>query len=249
MTPATLEMGLAPLAVEVRRMLAGVVGRRPLVHCITNTVVQGFTANILLAIGAEPAMATHPDEVPLFAGQADAILVNLGTLDASRQLAIDRLVAAPRDALGPLVVDPVMVDRSALRQDLALRLLALPRVILKGNAREMATLAPHVAPGVTRVTTGAVDEVRGGSGQYLLPSGHPLLARVTGTGCAVGAVIAAFAAVEPDPVKAACAALTLFGRAAERAAARSAGPGGFAVHLIDALAFFADHSQGEAHEA
>ncbi|MDU4310441.1 MAG: hydroxyethylthiazole kinase, partial [Klebsiella michiganensis] len=28
----------------------------PLVHCMTNDVVQTFTANVLLAIGASPAM-------------------------------------------------------------------------------------------------------------------------------------------------------------------------------------------------
>ncbi|WP_278864579.1 hydroxyethylthiazole kinase, partial [Klebsiella quasivariicola] len=28
----------------------------PLVHCMTNDVVQTFTANVLLAVGASPAM-------------------------------------------------------------------------------------------------------------------------------------------------------------------------------------------------
>ncbi|MGI0521046.1 hydroxyethylthiazole kinase, partial [Microbacterium maritypicum] len=28
----------------------------PLTHCITNAVVSGFTANVLLALGAAPAM-------------------------------------------------------------------------------------------------------------------------------------------------------------------------------------------------
>ena len=31
----------------------------PLIQCITNTVVQQFSANVLLAVGASPAMLDH----------------------------------------------------------------------------------------------------------------------------------------------------------------------------------------------
>ncbi len=34
-----------------------------LVHCITNTVAQNFTANVLLACGATPSMTVSPAEV------------------------------------------------------------------------------------------------------------------------------------------------------------------------------------------
>ena len=34
----------------------------PLVHCITNTVAQNFTANVLTALGAVPSMTIHADE-------------------------------------------------------------------------------------------------------------------------------------------------------------------------------------------
>ena len=33
----------------------------PRVHCITNSVAQNFTANMLLAAGAIPSMTTTPD--------------------------------------------------------------------------------------------------------------------------------------------------------------------------------------------
>ena len=45
----------------------------PLVHCMTNDVVQTFTANVLLAIGASPAMVIDPDEASQFAAIADAL--------------------------------------------------------------------------------------------------------------------------------------------------------------------------------
>ena len=48
-------------------------------QCITNSVVTGFTANVLLAAGAAPAMVDITGEAGPFAAVASAVLVNLGT--------------------------------------------------------------------------------------------------------------------------------------------------------------------------
>lgn len=42
--------------------LARVRADSPLVQCLTNSVVTGFTANVLLALGASPAMVDIPEE-------------------------------------------------------------------------------------------------------------------------------------------------------------------------------------------
>lgn len=42
--------------------------RSPLVHCITNQVASNFTANVLLSIGAAPAMVLAPEQVEEFVG-------------------------------------------------------------------------------------------------------------------------------------------------------------------------------------
>lgn len=67
-------------------------------------------------------------------------------------------------------------------------------------------------------------------------NGDVLLTKVTGGGCALGAVMAAFAAVEGDAFVATVAAVTTYTVAAELAAERAAGPGSFAVAFLDALA-------------
>ena len=59
--------------------------------------------------------------------------------------------------------------------------------------------------------------------------------RVTGTGCTASALIAAFAAVEPDPVVAAAAGLAVFGLAGEIAGKAAWAPGTFMIRLLDAL--------------
>ena len=62
---------------------------------------------------------------------------------------------------------------------------------------------------------------------FVAYNGSPLLGRVTGTGCAATATIAAFAAVTKDPVEAASAGLAFFGLAGEVAAAKGKIPGFF----------------------
>lgn len=111
------------------------------------------------------------------------------------------------------------------------------------------------------VLTGPVDFASDGRRTFAVRHGHPLMARVTGTGCCLGsasyhpcyslpclldadrdeniAVISATLAVHPDdPLTATVAALVLYGRAAELAAARPnvRGPGSFVPAFIDELA-------------
>jgi len=231
--------GMASLsATRVAAVLARVAERSPRVHCLTNTVAQNVTANMLLAFGAIPSMAVHVDEVAAVAQGAGAILINLGTISADGELAIPKLLEVARDRHKPLVLDPVFVELSPLRRHIAREVLRLPDVVVRGNAAEMQALAAELdgAGRVTRVTTGRIDGIEGASGSLAIPYGHPLMTRVTGLGCASSALVAACCAVEPDPVIAAGAALTAYGIAGEIAAAKSAGPGSFAVNLIDALA-------------
>lgn len=225
-------------ASRVASVLARVAETRPRVQCLTNTVAQNITANMLLAFGAIPSMAIHVDEVAAMAEGAGAILINIGTINAESELAIPKLLEVARERGKPLVFDPVFVELSPLRRHIAREVLRLPNLVVRGNATEMAALAFDLAAaeGVTRVTTGKVDRVESGAASLSVAHGHPLMTKVTGVGCAAGALIAACCAVEKDPATAAAAALTAYGIAGEIAAERSRGPGSFAVELVDALA-------------
>ncbi|ADZ69906.1 hydroxyethylthiazole kinase [Polymorphum gilvum] len=216
--------------------------RVPRVHCLTNAVAQSFTANVLLALGAIPSMTIAPEEVPAFTAGADALLVNLGTLDDTRRRAIPLALDVAAAAGKPWVLDPVFVDRSPVRCDLARDLLARSPTLLRVNAAELAALTGgREARAAGRVLaarialTGAVDEVSDGRRSLRLDNGHPLMGKVTATGCAGGAVLAAFLAVEPDPLLAAAAGLAVFGIAGEIAGAQARGPGSFVPAFLDAL--------------
>ena len=225
-------------AARVASVLARVAETRPRVQCLTNTVAQNITANMLLAFGAIPSMAIHVDEVAAMAEGAGAILINIGTINAESELAIPKLLEVARDRGKPVVFDPVFVELSPLRRHIAGQVLRLPDILVRGNSTEMAALSFDLAAakGVTRVTTGKVDRIESGQASFAVAHGHPLMTRVTGIGCAAGALIAACCAVETDKAVAAAAALTAYGIAGEIAAERCRGPGSFEVELIDAVA-------------
>lgn len=227
-------------AASVAAVLARVAATRPRVQCLTNTVAQNITANMLLAFGAIPSMAIHVDEVAAMADGAGAILINIGTINAESELAIPKLLEVARDRGKPLVFDPVFVELSPLRQHVAREVLRLRDIVVRGNATEMAAIGPAIAAAsdrnLTLVTTGKVDRIEGAGGYYSVAHGHPLMTKVTGVGCAAGALIAACCAVESDFSVAAAAALAAYGIAGEIAAERCRGPGSFEVELIDAVA-------------
>ena len=232
--------------------------RVPLVQVITNRVVPGFTANVLLALGAAGAMVDIPVEAGPFARAAQGLLVNLGTPGAEQREAMLEATEAARDAGTPWVLDPVGIGSAPVRTPLAHTLVARRPAIVRGNASEILALAragsggrgvdatdevdaaAEAAMTLARehgsvvAVSGPIDLVTDGSRIARVDNGDALLTRVTGGGCALGAVMAAFAAVA-DPFEAAVAATAAYCVAAEDAAARAEGPGSFAVHFLDAL--------------
>jgi hydroxyethylthiazole kinase len=235
------------LVARTGELIALLRERRPRVHCITNSVVQGLTANVLLAAGAIPSMTTSPEEIAHFAASADALLVNLGTLDGERRDAIEVALEVARDDGIPWVLDPVLIDRSEPRAELA-RTLALkePRVV-RANAAEFGALIGGEASAdaldrfaldniTVAACTGATDLVTSGAKRARIENGHEWMAQVTGNGSAETALIAAFVSVEDDEFIAAVAGLLVMEIAGEIAAAQSKGPGSFSIALIDALA-------------
>ena len=245
-----------------RRGLAYVVAavreHTPLVHCITATVSMGIVADGLLAAGARPMMTETAAEAPTMDALADALLINLGTLSTDGLAGIPPTVTAARQAARPWVLDPTAVGVAPVRTALAAELIHQQPAVIRGNASEILALAGyntggrgadathgvhdaldaarHLATAHDTVVaiSGAVDHITDGRTLFTVSAGHPLLTRVTGTGCLLGALVAACTTVA-DPVHAAVAAHAWLGVAGQRAAAHATAPGSFRVALIDAL--------------
>lgn len=69
----------------------------------------------------------------------------------------------------------------------------------------------------------------------VVDNGHEWLTTITGSGCMATALVAAFAAVEPDFLVAAAGALAAYGLAAELAAREARGPASFRTALLDRI--------------
>ena len=114
---------------------------------VMNDVVQTFTANVLLAVGASPAMVIDPREAALFAAIADALLINVGTLTEDRAVAMRAAVEHARQAGKPWTLDPVAVGALTVRTAFCHELLALQPAAIRGNASEILALAGMSAGG------------------------------------------------------------------------------------------------------
>lgn len=235
----------------------------PLIHCITNPIAINDCANAVLAVGAKPIMAEHPDEVEAITRLSSALGVNIGNITDARRISILKSAAAAKDCGIPVSFDAVGVTCSALRRTLTHDLLstACPD-ILKGNDAEIRAIAgahfesrgidvlradtaktAEIAAGLARtlhnvvLVTGKTDIVTDGSRTVFCENGVPRLALVTGTGCMVHALSAAYSAV-CEPFAAALLAVSMLGICGELA--DTAGLGTFHMHLLDQLSTLSD---------
>ena len=255
-----------------KRITSNLINRirenKPLIHNITNIVVANFTANGLLALGAKPVMASAPEEVADMTKAANALVLNMGTLNRDHLKAMFISGKAANENRIPVVVDPVGVGATIFRTESAQQLLREIKVnFIRGNAAEIANLigekweirgveagksggnvvdlANFAAKKLqsTVIITGKEDTISDGRSTFLVRNGHPLLTKVTGTGCLLSTVLGAFAAVEVDTLQATVSALTTYGIAAEFAAAKTAelGPGNFQIEFINQLALISSN--------
>ncbi|WP_340139933.1 MULTISPECIES: hydroxyethylthiazole kinase [Bacillus] len=248
---------------EIKKVVEKVRESNPLVHNITNVVVTNFTANGLLALGASPVMAYAKEEVAEMASIAGALVLNMGTL---RPEEVEAMLLAGKSANTnhvPVLFDPVGAGATSYRTEVARYIPSeVDLAMIRGNAAEIANvinekweikgvdagigngdvvgIAKQAADELDTVTviTGKEDVVTDGERTVIVRNGHQILTKVTGTGCLLTSVMGAFAAVEKDYVKAAVAALTFYGVAAEIAAVKTVelGPGSFQIEFLNQLA-------------
>lgn len=167
----------------IARILSAVRERKPLVHCITNYVTVNDCANALLAIGAAPVMADDIGEAADIAALANAVVINIGTLN---ERTIRSMSAAAKKAgeLGrPTILDPVGAGASRLRTDTALALLRdIPFSVIRGNVSEIKTL--YAGCGKTRGVDADENDLRTDGWAAVVATARSL-ARKTGAVVAV----------------------------------------------------------------
>lgn len=238
--------------------------KRPLVHCITNYVSANDCANLLLGCGASAIMADDPEEVAEVTAMCDGLVLNMGIPNPRKMEAL-LIAGKAANRLGhPVVLDPVGVGSSAMRQEAARKLLEQVRfAAIRGNATEIATLVRGTAAhrgvdadeqndateanarqlarktGAVVIVTGDTDLVTDGATLYRVHNGHPMMCTVTGAGCQLSALVGAYITANADrPLQAALAAVCAMGLCGEIAHRRlnpMDGNASYRNYILDAI--------------
>lgn len=251
----------APLLQQVIDAWTKLKTQQPLVHIMTNGVANNYVANVLLAAGASPAMIDNPFEAESFASIASAINLNLGT-PTSEQMQAMLIAAQTAQRLGKIwVLDPVGYGPILKwRSEMVDTLLQFNPTVIRGNASEIGALAGNQiqSKGVDSTVSSAsvyrqaqplleyatciaisgesdfilskelnaVIQINGGS--YLQP-------KITASGCALGALTAAYCAVSNNITAGTVAAHIHFAIAGKKAYERAKAVGSFNVAFLDEI--------------
>ena len=242
--------------------LARIRQRAPLIHNITNFVVMNSSANILLAIGASPVMAHCLAEMEEMTSLASALVLNIGTIEED-WLASMILAGKTANNLGiPVILDPVGAGATRLRTEAVRKIMEDCSItVLRGNCSEIYSLVASdiktkgvdttlslsdemvevarqmaIDNGCVIAISGEEDCITDGDQVFRVRNGQPIMTRVTGTGCGLTAVTAAFCAVEEkNMAKATAAAFGFYGLCGDLAMQTSNKPGSFQVAFLDQL--------------
>lgn len=250
---------------RIHKIREKVRAQAPLIHCITNPISINQCANAILAVGARPIMAEHPKEVREITDSARALMLNLGNITDARMTSMEISARAAAGRQIPILLDAVGVACSQMRRDYVCGMIKTTRpTVLKGNYSEINALLREdycssgvdADPGLDErvmdraaaelvrtchtviLASGKVDIITDGSRLIHIKNGTPQLSRITGTGCMLGALAAAYLSVQPDmdAVVTACVMLGICGQLAKT----DRGTGSFMVGLMDALSTVTD---------
>jgi len=242
----------------IKTILTQVRLQKPLVLNLTNYVTMDFMANTLLALGAAPIMTVCDEELEEFVQISNAVNLNIGTLDKN---SIKRCHEATHFALKyhkPIIFDPVGSGASQIRTQVS-RELAAKSTVIRGNASEIISLwtedlqtkgvetshstdsAKDAARYLSKkhdcivVVSGPIDFITDGQKEIEIPFGSPLMPFVTGMGCTLSSVIAAFFSVSGHVFEKTSAAVGYFGLCGSLTHSKTQSPGHFRSTFIDTI--------------
>ena len=235
----------------------------PLVEAITNYVTVTDCANILLSIGASPAMCESADEAYDFTKLAQAVYINIGSLTKEQELAMLQSVKAADEAGIPVILDPVGCGAIPRRIDFIHKLRSFGKIsVVKGNVGEIKTLAgtktqvkgvdslddgndaSEICQQLAKdwdcivVATGKRDIITDGEKIATVDNGSEIFTKITGAGCMLGALLAGFSGANPSALfEANLTGVITMGIAGEKAAKLERGhlPGSFRSYLMDEI--------------
>ena len=254
----------------LEEMLENVHKKAPIVQNITNFVTVNDCANIILACGGSPTMSDDIREVAETAAICQSLVANMGVVDKvdsmiaagkkcnelGHPVVLDP-VAAGATTLRTQTAFQLLkeVHFSAIRGNISeIKTIYhgygttkgvdadAADVVTEENLADAVLMAKTLSAKVDAVIviSGAIDSVADAEKAYVIRNGHPMMARVTGSGCMSTALIGAFCGANPERILDACAAaMCAMGLCGELAHEKTVQTGGgtlsFRTYLIDAM--------------
>lgn len=255
----------ASLVSQIPSIMKTHVESSVLCHNMTNTVVQNFAANVCLATGSSPIMSLNGPEATDLANLGGGLVINMGTVTPEILEVYLAGMRAYNAAGHPILFDPVGGGATSVRRAAIKRLLAGGYFsVIKGNEGEIGAVAgtsqaqqrgvdsgPSTSSAGDKASlvkmlakrercivlmTGVTDYLSDGDRTVAIGNGSHWLGKITGSGCALGSVIAGYVAVHrKDKLLAALAGILHYEIAAERAQQYCRGPGSFIPAFLDEL--------------
>lgn len=246
--------------IDIKSIKQEIEHSAPLILNITNTVTMDFMANTLLALGASPIMSDDSSDALELCSISQAININIGTLN-KHFIDIAKTIATKNDKKKPLILDPVGCGASSLRTETS-RILLPYCTTLRGNASEIVAITSHKqleSKGVDSlldnqnpllstameliskeysipvVTSGQQDIIYQNDHYYKSEFGTKLMTKVTGMGCVLTSVIAAFNTVISSPDLASHVGVMFYNLCGEIAIKKSTQPSSFKSYFIDTI--------------
>lgn len=119
--------------------------KNALTHCITNSVTINDCANAVLAIGGSPFMAEDAEELEEVVTIADVLVINIGKLSKNQIEAMKISCETADKTNTPIVLDPVGVGVTQLRNKTTLDLIENYNIAaIRGNISEIKAIAKLV---------------------------------------------------------------------------------------------------------
>ena len=202
-------------------IFANIQEKAPVVHNISNYITATDCANMTLACGGSPTMADDPDEVEEIAAACAGSVINMG--NTAGHISEVKFVGDKSSKANG-------VDAAA--EDLA------SEDTIDGIAEYAKKLSERLNTVIA--ISGPIDVVADANKAYLIRNGHPMMSRVTGTGCMLSSAVGVFAAANPDNLlEATAVCISAYGYAGELAYEKvqstNGGTGSFRMFLMDAM--------------
>lgn len=250
---------------QINRIRKKTMENNPLIHCITNPISINQCANGVLAVGARPMMAEHPQEVAEITRSADALVLNIANITDVRMQSVKISARTAHRNNIPFIIDAVGVSGSQLRRRFMGDFLKeFTPTAIKGNYSEIYALLNdnYISAGVDAdkgltlenvsdtavklaqkhntmvLASGKTDIVTDGKTVVHINNGVAQLAQITGTGCLLGMLCGCYLSADRgiNALVTACAVLGICGELAQT----EKGNGTFFVNLMDNLSVLKD---------